>query len=87
MDAPESRALQEVARVNRALEDHEARLRPLEKTVTETNVTVKNIETDVIEIKSDAKAARATIRSALITAAASIGVQVVLFFVLRGSGT
>jgi len=48
-----------------------------------TQVRLQNIEEDIREMKDDAKAMRATVRSALITAALSIGVQLILFAILR----
>ena len=75
--------LTRIERNERTLDDHEERLRPLEKESTTTSVTVKNIEKTVEEIKSDAKASKNLIRSALLTAAASIGVNLILFFVQK----
>jgi ferritin len=46
-------------------------------------VEIKNLRDDVEEIKSDNRAVRTTIRGALITAASSIAVSIILFFVLR----
>lgn len=48
-----------------------------------TQVRLQHIEDDLREMKEDAKAVRTTVRSALITAALSIGVQLILFAILR----
>lgn len=49
-----------------------------------TQVRLQHIEDDIRDIKENAKAARNMVRSALITAALSIGVQLILFAILRG---
>lgn len=61
-----------------SLEDHEYRLRPVEAKVIEHGIILN-------DMREDTKATRNAVRSALITAAASIIVNIVLFFVLRAS--
>lgn len=51
-----------------------------------TQVRLKHIEEDIREMKEDQKSLRVTIRSALITATLSLGVQLILFAILRTSG-
>jgi len=46
-------------------------------------VRLQHIEDDIREMKDDQKSLRVTIRSALITASLSIGVQLILFAILR----
>lgn len=46
-----------------------------------------NLKEDLNEIKLDLKSSKNTIRSALITAAASIAVQLILFAILRSTGS
>lgn len=76
--------LPRLERNERILDDHEKRLRD-ESALNATHAVLLAVTIeDIKEIKSDMKAARATIRSALITAGASIAVQVILFFVLTG---
>jgi len=48
-----------------------------------TQVRLQHIEDDIREMKDDQKSLRVTIRSALITASLSIGVQLILFAILR----
>lgn len=48
-----------------------------------TNLRFRGLEEDVHEIRDDAKGLRMTVRSALITAAASIAVQIIVFLALR----
>jgi hypothetical protein len=50
-----------------------------------TQVRLKALEDDVDDIHDEAKGLRLTIRSALITAAASIAVQLILYLVARSA--
>lgn len=73
------------AQINRRLDETVRSVSGLETQGAAQKIIVTEMREDLGDIKDDIKSARVTIRSALITAAASIAVQVILFFVLRAA--
>lgn len=67
----------------RRFERTEETMQEIAKVAAQQAVLITTVTDDVQEIKADTKVTKNTVRSALITAGASILVQVILFFVLR----